>query len=689
MLLSICMIVKNEENNLPRCLKSMAKIAKYINSELIIVDTGSTDKTVSIAKQFTDKVYEHPWNNDFGAMRNISIGYSKGDWILIIDADEEVEEAAGLIGFLNSTAVNTYSSAAITVKSVLADGKITRFMDALIPRLFRKEADFKYTGTIHEQPKTETAIYLETTFLHYGYISTDKDLMEQKFERNSALLKSEIAKNPENIYYKYQLSVTYRMHRNFGEALDEALAAFYLVKEKGLGPRNYLYVYNQLMICYMDMDLNKKAEKIGIETVKLEPESMDAHFLLAKLLASRLCFEDAENHYLIYLSLVRDHGRVVNELNSMAKCLTLNYKEEACLGLSALYLELEKYHKALEYLEEVKSSVHQADVFQLMIRILTESKDYDKLVKYFEKKVLPLDKEKVTLFLTFLEDQKATMDKGEELKLVELFSRGKSDYAKYNKIQLSYERKDSSFESQFQTLKFDPDPDVYRDLLFLRIIYKVPIIEELTRVSQDKARQWLSVLEGRYVNFKTELEKYLMAYKADDSLNNIRSLKLLSHYLLCSGVSEENFVVIFKNYIRNGVEYIKRIYSQEVIKQELIYDLKNDEEIFLIYLCRALDHQEDDHEYIKYLRKALKSYPVMHKGITLLLEEIKVKQEVQEKNRNEFEEFKIMFKRNIQTLISCGYLVEAKNLITEYESIVENDLEITQLIKLIQSKQSD
>ncbi len=65
MKLSICMMVKNEEKNLERCLISLKQIRDEVTSELIIVDTGSSDKTVNIAKRFTDKVYFHNWNNDF------------------------------------------------------------------------------------------------------------------------------------------------------------------------------------------------------------------------------------------------------------------------------------------------------------------------------------------------------------------------------------------------------------------------------------------------------------------------------------------------------------------------------------------------------------------------------------------------------------------------------------------------
>ena len=100
MLLSIAMIVKNEENNLPRTLEALKALKNKINYEIIIVDTGSEDNTINIAKQYTNKVYEKEWTGNFAQMRNYSIDKCKGDWILILDADEVLENPKELIRFL-------------------------------------------------------------------------------------------------------------------------------------------------------------------------------------------------------------------------------------------------------------------------------------------------------------------------------------------------------------------------------------------------------------------------------------------------------------------------------------------------------------------------------------------------------------------------------------------------------------
>ena len=92
MLLSIVMMVKNEEKYLDKTLYALKNLRKDIDSELIILDTGSTDNTVEIAKKYTEKVYFAKWNNNFADMRNISISYASGDWILILDADEKLTQ---------------------------------------------------------------------------------------------------------------------------------------------------------------------------------------------------------------------------------------------------------------------------------------------------------------------------------------------------------------------------------------------------------------------------------------------------------------------------------------------------------------------------------------------------------------------------------------------------------------------
>src|SRR5207249_480278 len=89
--LSLCMIVRDEEPRLPSCLES---IAPYVD-EIVVVDTGSTDRTREVARDWGARVYEMPWPDSFAAARNQSLELARGSWILRMDADDEITPAHG------------------------------------------------------------------------------------------------------------------------------------------------------------------------------------------------------------------------------------------------------------------------------------------------------------------------------------------------------------------------------------------------------------------------------------------------------------------------------------------------------------------------------------------------------------------------------------------------------------------
>ena len=121
MLLSIVMIIKDEEDVLERSLLALVPLMKEIESELVILDTGSTDNSVEIAKKYTDKVYFKEWNKNFADMRNESIKYAKGEWILILDTDEELIYYSRLVEFFNNNIciLNTIFLNKINILSIL------------------------------------------------------------------------------------------------------------------------------------------------------------------------------------------------------------------------------------------------------------------------------------------------------------------------------------------------------------------------------------------------------------------------------------------------------------------------------------------------------------------------------------------------------------------------------------------
>jgi tetratricopeptide (TPR) repeat protein len=190
-LLSACMIVKNEEKNLERCLKSIKKLV----DEIVVVDTGSTDQTVSIAKHFGARVYHHEWQNDFSLHRNQAISYAQGRWVMTIDADEELVlennvDNKQIREFLRSMD-NRYPAVCITFHDIQKGSDILQFNSA---RIFRRGL-VEYKGMVHNQPTLKiegNSVFCPGIHLkHYGYDLTPEQ-KAAKFERTHTLLMKQI-----------------------------------------------------------------------------------------------------------------------------------------------------------------------------------------------------------------------------------------------------------------------------------------------------------------------------------------------------------------------------------------------------------------------------------------------------------------------------------------------------------------
>ncbi|NLB78092.1 MAG: glycosyltransferase [Clostridiaceae bacterium] len=137
--LSICMMVRDEEKNLKRCLDSLKILLDKGDVELIIVDTGSKDSTVSIAKEYTDKVYYHQWNNDFSYMRNVTISYAKGKYLMILDADEVLLDPLLLYERINDPRLQSFNTYLVKVKNFDSSGGFTVLAQE---RIFKNDGEF-------------------------------------------------------------------------------------------------------------------------------------------------------------------------------------------------------------------------------------------------------------------------------------------------------------------------------------------------------------------------------------------------------------------------------------------------------------------------------------------------------------------------------------------------------------------
>lgn len=219
--LSQCMIVKNEESNIEKAL-SWAKDIAY---EQIVVDTGSTDRTVEIAKAMGAKVYDFEWIDDFSAAKNYAISKATGDWIAFLDADEyfNEEDAKRLMYYIRKLKNTKYIAILASWLQLNDEGRI--FGNDTQIRIFRNMKGLKYCNPIHEYLTLngESVIPFlvdasnELSIFHTGYmkrVSVDK----KKSERNIQALLREIEKDPENRDLMGYLGDSYLLDHNYEEA---------------------------------------------------------------------------------------------------------------------------------------------------------------------------------------------------------------------------------------------------------------------------------------------------------------------------------------------------------------------------------------------------------------------------------------------------------------------------------------
>src|SRR5581483_2852458 len=195
--LTLAMIVKDEEEMLPGCLAAVRDAV----DEIIVVDTGSTDRTVEIAESFGARVIEFPWNGSFADARNVSLEHATGDWIVYLDADEHLVPEDGPL--LRELLGRTWREGFYLAETNYTGGEEAGSAVAhLALRVFRNRPEYRFEGRIHEQKTGSMPMYLgerfETTSIrvrHYGYLRSRVSARE-KSRRNIELLQQEAQEAP-------------------------------------------------------------------------------------------------------------------------------------------------------------------------------------------------------------------------------------------------------------------------------------------------------------------------------------------------------------------------------------------------------------------------------------------------------------------------------------------------------------
>jgi len=289
---SLCLIARNEEHCIANCLNSV----RHLVAEIIVADTGSTDQTKAIAREYGASVLDYCWQHDFAAARNFALRQARGEWILVLDADEMLAPVSCHV-FFQLLSANSPEGYYVKICSFLDEAD--QAADDFVVRLFKNKPEYKFEGVIHEQVagsiKRHNAgnglAFADLTIHHFGYLAREVSL-KSKFNRNTAIINKALLKNPHDPFLHYSLGIEYLQRENVHTAVAHLYKAL-------LGLRGDELYFPQVLFALI-LGLIHDPEQVPFDVediiqkaVQMVPDSADFHYLQGFWLPQRAQYEQA------------------------------------------------------------------------------------------------------------------------------------------------------------------------------------------------------------------------------------------------------------------------------------------------------------------------------------------------------------------------------------------------------------
>lgn len=304
--ISLCIITKDEEKYIEQCLNSV----KDLVDEIIIVDTGSTDTTKEICKKFgvqNAKFFDYVWNDDFSEARNESLKHATKDWVLVLDADEVIEDKdlakiknaienqEEIVGFSleqRSYINNFFEGAKKNDSSFEMVKDYPFYISHNLVRLFKNKLGLHFKHKVHElvedsiNEKNLKYKKLDVVLHHFGSVKDENKILE-KTEQYSKIIMGQLEENPESPRYNYQAARMYLGRSDFGNALK-----YFKIAAK-LNP-NYKLVYSEIANVYLQTNDKNKTIEYFKKSMKHNPDNPSPANNLAVVYMSLGKFEKAK-----------------------------------------------------------------------------------------------------------------------------------------------------------------------------------------------------------------------------------------------------------------------------------------------------------------------------------------------------------------------------------------------------------
>ncbi len=645
-ILSIGMIVKNEEKHLENCLSALQKLRDNVPSELIIVDTGSTDRSKEIALKYTDKVYDFEWINDFAAARNCGLEKAKGEWFFFVDADEYLDEDCDeMIKFFSLPQLwQKYKSASIPILNY-SHGRKKAFDQFFAPRLVRLEEGVRFEGAIHEYlPQDNPHGMFSTKLHHYGYAYANKEEMYKKGKRNLPPILEEYKKNPTDLRTLSQLCEACSADEEYSkfEITEKYYIEYYEAAKKELHTSYGLGIYPKIIGFYIREQKYEKALKYINEYLddNLYPyvvTIVTMYWFAAQVYICESECQDYEKAYEYYKKYFEAYEKYLNDeyetviLRSVPhRGLTESDHEEQFLKAAECANKLKKYDEALEWLDKVDLEDMTFDHLKLYLNVIRDlvdkTQNYSHIATAYQNilKLADNDKTKLVLYLMqqyYLEHlsereefMEAMVSSGVNGQFIDLMKLVKADS----------EGKDISAEIQLFVDSIEDWNDGYSVALLLAMKHNADLSVAIDKMSHKQIRDNLRVLyDGYYEYAKTALD-YCDIDNFSDSIKKLYFMVTVFEFAVEGSItlSYDDKGVLFDTFVCTLSDYVMNIYNPELLNPE-------DAEVlpalhrFGYYMTLAFTAQNEGNDiaYIRSLKEALRLCEPMKDVVSYYLKE--------------------------------------------------------------------
>lgn len=207
-LLTISLLSSGRGDTIERCLASLAPIRDRLDAELVVVDTDPEGGAAvrGVLERYADKIIPFAWTDDFSAARNAGVDAAAGEWFCYLDDDEWFIDAEPLIEFFRSGEYRNHAMANYLVRNFADDG-FKAYSDDWVTRLFSLGGGRRFRGFVHEYPSPVDSLPIGIRAIvgHTGYVNMTEEKRKEKSRRNLPLVRKEIARDPGNIRWHFQL----------------------------------------------------------------------------------------------------------------------------------------------------------------------------------------------------------------------------------------------------------------------------------------------------------------------------------------------------------------------------------------------------------------------------------------------------------------------------------------------------